>query len=61
MGIKQYRSSAGQYHPESQGALECFHPILKNMLCVDGFEHGRDWDKGVHLVLFATRKAVQES
>ena len=26
-GIKQYRSSA--YHPESQGALERFHQILK--------------------------------
>lgn len=24
-------------------------------------EHGKDWDEGVHLVLFASREAVQES
>ena len=29
LGIKQYTSSA--YHPRSQGALERFHQILKNM------------------------------
>ena len=30
LGIKQYRSSA--YHPESEGSLERFHQILKNMI-----------------------------
>ena len=59
LGIKQYRSSA--YHPESQGALERFHQTLKNMLRAYGLEHGRDWDEGVHLVLFAAREAVEES
>jgi len=51
VGIKQYRSSA--YHPESQGALEHFPQTLNNMLHAYGVEHDRDWDKGVHLVLFA--------
>ena len=25
------------------------------------FQHGKDWDEGVHMVLFAAREAVQES
>ena len=56
LGVKQYRSSA--YH--SQGALEWFHQTL-NMLRAYGFEHSRDWDEGILLVLFAAREAVQES
>ena len=59
LGIKQYRLSA--YHPESQGALECFHQTLKNMVRDYGFENGRNWDEGVPLVLFAAGGAVQES
>ena len=56
LGIKQYKSAA--YHPESQGALERFHQTLKKMLCAYCLEHGKDWDEGVHLVLFASREAV---
>ena len=59
LGIKQYRSSA--YHPESQGAFERFHQTLKNMIrsyCVDT---EKDWDEGIHLLLFAFRESVQES
>ena len=59
LGIKQYKSTA--YHPESQGALERFHQTLKNVLRAYCTEHNKDWDEGVHLALFASREAVQES
>ena len=59
LGIKQYRSSA--YHPESQGALERFHQTLKNMIRSYCFDTGKDWDEGIHLLLFAVRESVQES
>ena len=57
--IKQFRSSA--YHPESQGALERFHQTLKNMIRTYCFDTEKDWDEGVHLLLFAVRESVQES
>ena len=57
--IKQYRSSA--YHPESQGALERFHWILKNMIRSYCFDTEKDWDEGIHSLLFAVRESVQES
>ena len=59
LGIKQYRSSA--YHPESQGALERFHQTLKNMVKSYCFDTEKDWDEGIHLLLFAVRESVQES
>ena len=59
LGIKQYRSSA--YHPESQGALERFHLTLKNMIRSYCFDTEKDWDEGIHLLLFAVREPVQES
>ena len=59
LGIKQYRSSA--YHPESQGALERFHQTLKNMIRSYSFDTEKDWDEGIHLLLFAVRESVQES
>ena len=59
LGIKQYRSSA--YHPESPGALECFHQNLKNMTRPYCFDTNRDWEEGVHLLLFAVRESVQGS
>ena len=58
LGIKQYRSSA--YHPESQGALERFHRILKNMIRSYCFDTEKDWDEGIHLLLSAVRESVQE-
>ena len=54
LGIKQYRSSA--YHPESQGALERFHQTLKYMIRSSCFDTEKDWDEGIHLLLFAFRK-----
>ena len=58
--IHQIKSSA--YHlPESQGALERFHQTLKTMLRTYCVEQEKEWDEGVHLVLFAAREAVQES
>ena len=59
LGIKQYRLSA--YHPESQGALERFHQTLKNMIRSYCFDTEKDWDEGIHLLLFAVRESVQES
>ena len=59
LGIKQCKSSA--YHPESQGALECFHQTLKNMIRSYCTQFQSEWDKGIHLLLFAAREAVQES
>ena len=59
LGIYQYKSSA--YHPESQGAIERFHQTLKNMLKTYCHQTGKDWDEGVHLLLFAVRDSVQGS
>ena len=59
LGIKQYKSSA--YHPESQGALERFHQTLKNMIRSYCFDTEKDWNEGIHLLLFAVRESVQES
>ena len=59
LGIKQYKSSA--HHPESQGALERFHQTLKNMIRSYCFDAEKDWDEGIHLLLFAVRESVQES
>ena len=59
LGIKQYRSSA--YHPESQGALEGFHHTLTNMIRSYCFDIEKDWDEGIHLLLFAVRESVQGS
>ena len=59
LNIEQLRSSV--YHPESQGALERFHQTLKTMLRSFCLESGKDWDEGVHLLLFAARESVQES
>ncbi|MCP4267669.1 MAG: transposase family protein, partial [Candidatus Brocadiaceae bacterium] len=59
MGIQDNHSTA--YHPESQGALERFHQTLKSMLKKYCQQYDKDWDNGVHFVLFAPREAVQES
>ena len=40
LGVKQYKSAA--YHPKSQGALECFHEILKNILQAYCVENNHD-------------------
>ena len=51
LGIKQCKSAA--YQPESQGALERFHTYC--------LQYEKQWDQGIHLLLFAVREAVQES
>ena len=58
-GIAQYRSSV--YHPQSQGALERWHKTLKDVMRVYCFEREKDWDKGIHLLLFAACESLQES
>ena len=55
----QYRSST--YHPQNQGALERWHQRLKSMIWIYCFETEKDWDEGIHLLLFASHKSVQES
>ena len=59
LGIKQSISSA--YHPQSQGALDRFHQTLKSMIRAYCYEQEKNWDEGVHLLLFAIRETVQES
>ena len=59
LGIREYTFSA--YHPESQGAPERWHQTLKNMMRIYCFQMERDWDEGIHLLLFAARQSVQES
>ena len=49
------------YHPQTQGAIERFHQTLKTMLKKYYIDHQKEWDKGVQLMLFAVREAVQES
>jgi len=59
LGIKQFKYSA--YHPESQGALERFHQTLKNMIRTYCLKEEKEWDEGVHLLLFAVHESIQES
>ncbi|PWI46234.1 hypothetical protein CEE45_17880, partial [Candidatus Heimdallarchaeota archaeon B3_Heim] len=59
LDIKQHTSSA--YHPESQGALERFHQTLKTMMKTYCYDNHKDWDEGIHLLLFAVRESKQES
>ena len=59
LGIKQCKSSA--YHPETQGALERFHQTLKLMIRTYCLQYEKQWDQGIHLLLFAVREVVQES
>ena len=46
---------------ESQKALKKFHQTLKTMIKMYCIEHSREWDEGIHLLLFAICKSVQES
>ena len=59
LGIKQYKSTT--YHRETQGALERFHQTLKNMMRTYCLETEKDWDNGIHLLLFAANESVQKS
>ena len=59
LNIDKIHSSA--YHPQSQGALERYHQTLKTMMRTYCEEHTIDWDKGIPLLLFATREVPVES
>ena len=59
LGIKQYVSNDN--YPESQGALQRFHQSLKSMMKRFCHQYHKNWDEGVHLVLFAARESVQDS
>ena len=57
--IKHNTSTA--YHPQSQGALERYHQTLKTMIRAYCVDNEKEWDEGIHLLLFATREVVQQS
>ena len=59
LGIKQYGASACR--PEGQGALEGFRRTLENMIRSYCFDAEKDWDEGIHLLLFAVRESVRGS
>ena len=58
LGIKHVMASA--YHQQSQGALERYHQTLKTMTKAYCFDNKKNWDKGIHLLMFPTREVVQE-
>lgn len=49
------------YHPESQGALERSHQMLKSMPHKFWVETNMEWDEGLPLLLIAIRETIQES
>ena len=59
LGIKQVKSTV--YYPQSQGALERFHQILKSMLRAYCFQENKEWDERLPLLLFAVRESLQAS
>lgn len=48
-------------HPQSDGLVECFNHTLTTQLAILTSEHQCDWDRHIHLALWAYRMAVQES
>ena len=59
LDITQHKSSV--YHPQSQGSIERFHQTLKTMMKSYCFDNEKDWDEGIHLLMFAARESVQET
>ena len=60
--LRSVQSDQGSaYHPQSQGALERFHQMLKNLLRAYCLQEKKEWDEGLLLLLFAVRESVQES
>ena len=59
LGIVQCKSSA--YHPQSQGAIERFYQTLKTMMRTYCLDFDKNWDEGIHLLLFAVRELIQDS
>jgi len=55
LGIKQFKSSAN--HPGSVGTI----PLKNNMMRTYCLKEEKEWDEGVHLLLFAVRESIQES
>ena len=59
LDIKQTLSAT--YHPESQGALECWHQTFKSMLRKFCVESQLEWDAGTDFLLFAISEVPHES
>ena len=49
------------YHPQSQGALERHHQMLKSMIRAFCLEYEKDWDEAVPYLMFAVREVPTES
>jgi len=45
------------YHPQPQGALERFHQTFKAIMRA---YWDKDWDEGLHLLLFAVWESVHK-
>ena len=59
--LKIRHSTSSAYHPQSQGALKRHHQTLKTMIRAYCLDNEKEWDEGIHLLLFATREAAQQS
>jgi len=59
LDIKQFVACV--YHPQSQGALERYYQTLKTTIKIYCKESKKDWDGGIHFLLFAARDVVKES
>ena len=57
--VKHHLSSA--YHPQSQGALESFHLMLKSLLRSYCTELQRNWEEGLPWLLLAALEVTQDS
>lgn len=57
--IKHNQASA--YHPQSHGALECFHQTLKSLLRAYCTEIDHDQEEGLPWLFLAAREVVQVS
>ena len=59
LGVQSIRTSS--YHPQTDGLVERFNGILKNMLRKFATEERGSWDQLLPFLLFAYREVPQES
>ena len=62
--LQQFSTEALQttpYHPQCNGLTERFNGTLVNMLCMYTDRLQKEWDRFLHMVVFAYNTSVQES
>ena len=59
MGVNKTRTTP--LYPQSDGLVKRFNRTLVAQLAIVTFQHQRDWDHHLPMVLWAYRSAVQES